>query len=99
MAEKDLFGKDTVYEEIKKNSPYKDRKRAMNFRKASNKEKSCDTCKNHFIYMASKRFHKCKVLGDSRSQASDVKKSGLCDLYDKMEFNGALDGIAHRLKA
>lgn len=84
-----LFGGETDVNDIPDqsgNSPYIDFKNRQRYRKAKLRlydRKCCGTCK--YIIPKDyhdKRYYKCKLMGMSYSEATDIRKSCVCDLWE-----------------
>ena len=62
----------------------KDKKIKCNYRKAENKFDACGNCKHCVTSMSNTRYYyKCGLIGDSHSEATDIRVSYVCDLLDK----------------
>lgn len=76
----DLFGGETAVAEPFSVVSYDFVKRKMHYRKAEGPDQ-CGNCGAHSVYRASRRYHKCTLLGDTRSEATDIGQSYVCDKY------------------
>jgi len=83
---KDLFGNDTTGEMITCTmGPYHRFKAANQYRHGDN-HMNCGTCDNFTRRVGSdKVYFKCKLMGVSHSSASDILKSGVCDMWEKRD--------------
>lgn len=82
----DFFGGETRVAKPHRTT-FKDILRRWNYRKAEEKEK-CGNCAEHIIHGARKRYHKCALLGDTRSEATDMRVSWVCNHYHRKEGCG-----------
>jgi hypothetical protein len=80
---KDLFGNEI--DETKK-IPSKGYARTLyvrHYRKATHKIRRCKYCKHCvLIDYHSRNYYKCALIGDTRSGATDIRISNVCDLWD-----------------
>jgi hypothetical protein len=78
----DLFGNDTPITEsskVGKLSKYQLFKLRYKYRKAETKDKRCFSCANHQLYeYHDKLYHKCSLMGESHSAATDIRISNVC---------------------
>lgn len=84
----DLFGelrpvKEFLNEEdrMRNESKYQEFKRSNHYRRADGYNR-CKFCKHHFaMHYHDKVYHKCKLLGVSNSEATDIRVRNVCDLF------------------
>ncbi|RLB96131.1 MAG: hypothetical protein DRH90_24885 [Deltaproteobacteria bacterium] len=65
-------------------SAYQITKARNKYRLAGSKTKSCKTCIN-CVYLESnsyKKFYKCKLIGISSSEATDIRLKNTCDKHE-----------------
>lgn len=82
---KNLFNED-VQEPLSNigNSPYLQRKRTMNYRKSDDPLIRCKNCLYCFrIDYHDKTYYKCRLIGESSSEATDIRISGVCNRFIK----------------
>ena len=72
----DLVKKDTIKSEFRITHGYKE-------------GYLCKNCKSYAEYRYhNKKYKKCKLIGLSHSEATDIRKSDVaCNLYDQIEVN------------
>ena len=80
----DLFGNKVNMEEFKNTrSPYRAFKFHNNYRKCL-EENMCGSCKYlHCFEYHDKRYYKCELIGFSKSEATDIRKSYVCDKFER----------------
>ena len=79
-----LFGVEQEYpeDENKHLSKYQIFKKRNHYRDATDNKK-CKTCKSRRTYAChNKYYHKCRLLGDSNSQATDIRLKKVCDKWE-----------------
>ena len=82
MLNLDLFGGETPIPGTLPRAPKMGMKQKIGFRNATDKHR-CGSCKNFFRTRHHNRgYMKCRLLGDSRSAATDVKRSGVCNRFE-----------------
>ena len=55
-----------------------------NYGKSTDKTRRCKTCGNLIgAGYHNKQYYKCRIVGCSRSQATDIRVNNICDLYEK----------------
>lgn len=76
-----LFGGETPITEPKRNeSRFQRFRRIYNYRKGEN-GKQCRKCRHHILKQHhGRRYHKCRMMGLSFSEATDIRALGMCDL-------------------
>jgi uncharacterized protein (DUF983 family) len=82
MKQTDLFGNivDVVIEKPRKLSPYQQFKKDNNYCKGVSK--FCRQCVNFRMYeYHNKIYRKCVLLGESHSEATDIRTSYVCDKF------------------
>lgn len=67
---------------LSKKSKYMMFKLKNNYRKSDNKEKRCATCNYSCYVQYSKKYYKCKKMGITRSEATDIRINNICDLWE-----------------
>lgn len=82
---KDLFGVEVIEIDPKpSNSLYIAFKKRNNYRNALYSDKSCKYCNyRKIINHHGKRYNKCVLIGESKSTATDIKTSSVCELFEK----------------
>lgn len=79
MNQPDLFGGETRVVESGRVS----RKSLIGYHRAIGEE-NCSTCDNSFIVKGNtKNYRKCKILGDSASESTDVSRNFICCKFKK----------------
>ena len=80
----DLFGDMTPDAPLHKGrqSKYQAWKAKNNYRKAGCLDQRCGTCAHHLTVRFSKNYHKCSLLGNSASVATDIRVSAVCDRWE-----------------
>ena len=59
--------------------------KSKNHYRKSDKSEKCANCKYlHKAHHHGKRYNKCDILGDTRGEATDIRISYVCDLYETM---------------
>jgi len=83
----DLFGNEydetKVPEKKKIFGYYQQWKIDSQYRLSENKEESCFTCEHSFYWRYSKKYYKCKKMGTSNSEASDIRLKNVCKFWIK----------------
>ena len=86
MKNLDLFGGETesgTLNEFRYESHYQRFKRVNNYRKSVSADK-CKSCISHRSYnYHDKTYHKCVLIGESHSTATDIQISSVCDKFSK----------------
>ena len=86
MKALNLFGEMQEVEVTPKvhQSPYQLIKAQNKYRLAENKEQSCRRCIHRVpIEFHNKNYHKCEMIGDSRSEATDIRLKNTCNKFMK----------------
>ena len=80
---KDFWGNEILKQEPKPKSKYQVFRKENDYKKAWDKF-NCGNCKhsNHYEYH-NKYYWKCSLMGESHSEASDIRKSYVCDNWGK----------------
>ena len=83
---KDLFGNDYNENEfIKCNSQYQKFKYVNNYRVSEREVDKCLVCKHSCHIQGNvKKYYKCRLLGVSSSEATDIRLRNVCDLFDSI---------------
>ena len=81
----DLFGEEREYEQKPiKQSRYQLIKKRNKYRPKENDQDKCGNCLNHILWRyRSGRYHKCKLIGESHSTATDIRVNYVCDKFEK----------------
>jgi len=74
----DLFGGETPVAEPVSVLSYASVKIRLHYRRAEGREK-CGNCAHRVTHRFGKNYHKCQLLGDTRSSATDIRLSHVCD--------------------
>ncbi len=83
---KDLFGYevDELPKDKGRASKYQIWRNINYYRRAEDKEMSCETCKNRATRHPNKRqYHKCILIGMSFSSATDIRLRDICNRWEK----------------
>jgi hypothetical protein len=79
----DMFGNEITEKPPEVHGYYKKWESDHHYRPATEHLRSCARCKYcKVIEYHDKRYRKCSLLGISASEASDIRASGLCDLFE-----------------
>lgn len=75
------------FEPPPKNNPHESKyqrfKRLNNYRKSSDAERRCQNCRHSMQnYFDNRAFLKCDLIGVSRSKATDIRASYICNKYE-----------------
>ena len=83
MLTTNLFGEEVSAEAQKKIHGYCNLwKKKNHYRVAENKDTCCKTCWFHISKeFHNKHYHKCQNLGNSESEATDIRLKNVCGLY------------------
>jgi len=82
---KDLWGNEITEIETPTRGKYQLFRRKNHYIKSLS-EKNCGTCEHSVIWeYHNKRYWKCKEMGFSHSEATDIRKSYVCNLWRKEE--------------
>jgi hypothetical protein len=81
IMQADLFGGESEVRNVPR-SPYIAFKINNNYRLAEDKNKRCKNCRHHCAHGFSKIYHKCKLLGCSNSEATDIRVSYTCNRWE-----------------
>lgn len=69
-------------------------KRLNNYRKYEDINKRCKVCTEHLAgEYHNKMLHKCKLIGLSHSEATDIRVNNVCDKFKLMEKKDERDKI------
>ncbi len=85
---KDLFGVEITEKEYlaggkpRSLSVYQRRQLGMDYRKAKEGEEQCGECSQHIVMAGA--YHKCKLIGVSRSEATDIRVRHTCDRWEEI---------------
>ncbi len=80
----DLFGGESRIVSSSRPGTYADALKKRNYRKQEfGNPYRCKNCKHFIRKEYAKRYFKCELLGDTRSEATDIKANNVCDLYEK----------------
>jgi hypothetical protein len=60
------------------------------YRKRENRAVCCGTCANHFVHLRGRAYQKCRLLGDSRCAATDIRMRNVCDAWKEPESHELL---------
>jgi len=56
----------------------------QNYHKSPSKDMRCGTCRHLKTYhYHGKYYHKCKLIGESSSAATDIRLSYVCNMWNK----------------
>jgi len=81
-----LFGKEQPYPEkhkVASESYYQRFKRINHYRLADHSDVSCKTCTNRRSWFYhDKHYHKCALIGESHSEATDIRLKHCCDKWE-----------------
>lgn len=85
--ERSLFGGDEEFQDVKKFiSHYQKVKKQMRFRVSDVIGKSCKNCQNLTgVSHGGRAYYKCKLIGNSSSNATDIRLKNLCDEWKLKE--------------
>lgn len=63
--------------------PYQQWKKVNNYRKSDDRLQRCKLCRFHREgYYRATYLHKCRLLGMSNSQATDIRAGHVCDRFE-----------------
>lgn len=82
---KDFWGNEIPDKEPDKlKSHYQRIKAINNYRKSSSHEINCKNCGHRKTFEYHNRYyHKCKLIGESSSEATDIRLSCVCNKYEE----------------
>lgn len=80
-----LFGDEIPDTDKKPHSPYKAFKARYNYRKSYDKTERCKTCKYCGYFQYGTKYYKCKLMGLSHSNATDIRVNNICDKWEASE--------------
>lgn len=82
----DLFGGETpAIDQMKlaHESKYMIWKKSVHYRKSENKLERCGTCTHHSHGQYNTKYlHKCRLLGLTHSEATDIRVKNVCDKWE-----------------
>jgi len=56
------------------------------YRKSDRKDRRCGTCMHHFMKIYNRRYHKCKLIGNTNGPGTDIRISYVCNKWQREDF-------------
>ena len=81
----DLFGNPIVDETEQARPPRRAQSvlASFRYRPREHRDTCCATCRYHHVHQWAKRYHKCELVGFTRSRNTDVRARWVCDRWER----------------